>query len=138
MHLIGRAHQRAVQTRRVQRLAERLASVVPARGTVLDVGCGDGGVARTLLDQRPDLEVTGIDVLVRPHTLIPVAPFDGTTIPYPDDSFDEVMFVDVLHHTDDPAVLVAEAARVARRGIVIKDHLVAGIAATRTLRFMDW
>src|SRR2546421_9673040 len=82
--LIGRAHQRAVQGRRIQLLAERLASVIPARARVLDVGCGDGGVARTLLDQRPDLEITGIDVLVRPRTLIPVSVYDGRTIPYAD------------------------------------------------------
>ncbi len=138
MRLIGRAHQRAVQGRRIQLLAERLSSIIPARSSVLDVGCGDGGVARTLMGQRPDLEVTGIDVLVRPHTLIPVSHFDGTTIPYPDDSFDDVMFVDVLHHTEDPAVLLAEAARVARRGIVLKDHLASGVAATRTLRLMDY
>jgi SAM-dependent methyltransferase len=136
--LIGRAHQRAVQGRRIELLAEHLASVVPARGTLLDVGCGDGGIARTLLGQRPDLEVTGIDVLVRPHTLIPVSSFDGTTIPYPDDSFDDVLFVDVLHHTEDPAVLLAEAARVARRGIVVKDHLASGVVSAWTLRLMDW
>ena len=138
MTLFGRAHKHVVQGRRIQLLAERLASVIPARGTVLDVGSGDGGVAKTLMDQRPDLEVTGIDVLVRPDPLIPVTAFDGRVIPYPDKSFDEVMFVDVLHHTEDPGVLLAEAQRVARRGIVCKDHLVAGVAAKSTLRVMDW
>jgi SAM-dependent methyltransferase len=48
------------------------------------------------------------------------------------------MFVDVLHHTDDPEVLIAEAARVARRSIVIKDHTKDGLLAGRTLAFMDW
>jgi ubiquinone/menaquinone biosynthesis C-methylase UbiE len=138
MRLRGRAHQHAVQRRRIRLLPERLASVIPARGTVLDVGCGDGGIARSLMDQRPDLDVTGIDVLVRPNTLIPVTEFDGREIPFPDESFDEVIFVDVLHHTDDPAVLLAEARRIARRGIVVKDHLVAGVGAKPTLKAMDW
>ena len=48
------------------------------------------------------------------------------------------MFVDVLHHTDDPAMLLREAARVARQAVVIKDHVASGWTATALLRFMDW
>ena len=47
------------------------------------------------------------------------------------------MFVDVLHHTNDPVLLLREAARVARNTIVIKDHTLDGFAAAATLRFMD-
>ena len=65
--------------------------------------------------QRPDLEITGVDVLVRPKNHIPVQLFDGRQLPFPDQSFDAVMFVDVLHHTDDPSVLLREAKRVARK-----------------------
>ncbi len=64
--------------------------------------------------------------------------FDGATIPAASGSFDWVTIVDVLHHTDNPGHLVAEAARVARKGVVIKDHLRDGPFAHRTLRFMDW
>jgi SAM-dependent methyltransferase len=77
-------------------------------------------------------------VLVRPQTLIPVVPFDGRTIPYPAGAFDVVMFVDVLHHTEDPIVLLREAKRVARQAIVIKDHTKDGVLSGPTLRFMDW
>jgi hypothetical protein len=45
-------------------------------------------------------------------------------------------FVDVLHHTDDPRVLL-RGARVARRNILIKDHTRNGLFAGPTLRFMD-
>src|SRR5262249_21303406 len=76
-------------------------------------------------------------VLVRPTTHIPVKPFAGTNIPHPDASFDAVMFVDVLHHTDDPNVLLREAKRVGRT-IVLKDHFRDGVLANETLRFMDW
>jgi SAM-dependent methyltransferase len=67
-----------------------------------------------------------------------VAQFDGQVIPYDDDNFDAVMFVDVLHHTEDPTVLLREAARVARRAIVIKDHTRNGLLADSTLRLMDY
>jgi hypothetical protein len=44
----------------------------------------------------------------------------------------------VLHHTDDPYALLREAVRVARKSIIIKDHLINGLLAEPTLRFMDW
>jgi hypothetical protein len=48
------------------------------------------------------------------------------------------MFVDVLHHTGQPMILLREAVRVARHAILIKDHLVEGTFAYSTLRLMDW
>jgi SAM-dependent methyltransferase len=63
--------------------------------------------------------------------------FDGQLIPYADSSFDAVLFVDVLHHTTEPTALLAEAVRVARQAIVIKDHTPTGFLAQPTLRFMD-
>jgi hypothetical protein len=48
------------------------------------------------------------------------------------------MFVDVLHHTQDPMVLLREAVQVARKAIVIKDHTLNGFMAGLTLRLLDW
>jgi SAM-dependent methyltransferase len=110
---------------------------MPRDASVLDVGCGDGEIAWLLSRQRPDLKVSGVDVLVRGETRVPVAPFDGCTLPLADASFDVVSFIDVLHHCDRPMELLEEAVRVARRAVVIKDHCLQGVAAERTLRFMD-
>jgi SAM-dependent methyltransferase len=79
-----------------------------------------------------------VDVLVRPDTAIPVKEYDGTTIPFADGSFDVALLVDVLHHTDDPAAVLAEAARVASQGVLIKDHYRNGFVAGLILRFMDF
>jgi SAM-dependent methyltransferase len=111
--------------------------LLPDHARVLDVGCGDGRISQSIADRCPGVEVRGIDVLVRPGTHVPVDPFDGKTIPHPNKSFDVVMFVDVLHHTDDPMILLREGARVARRYIILKDHTVKGLLAAPTLRFMD-
>jgi len=138
MSIVGTVHANLVFGRRVRILADQLASLLPKNATVLDVGCGDGTLDSLILRSRPDLVINGIDVLVRPHTLIPVVPFDGNTIPYSNQAFDVVMFVDVLHHTDDPTVLLREAKRVARQAIVLKDHTKDGVLAGPTLRFMDW
>jgi SAM-dependent methyltransferase len=137
MTILEAAHAR-VFTRRTRALARHLAELVPKAARCLDVGCGDGTIDALVEQQRPDLSIQGIDVLVRPTTRVPVTPFDGLTFPFSDKSFDVVMFVDVLHHTSDPTRLLHEARRVARTSIIIKDHALDGPFAAPTLRFMDW
>jgi ubiquinone/menaquinone biosynthesis C-methylase UbiE len=138
MKLVDRIHGSRIFPRRVTRLKQLLDKAIPAGASVLDVGCGDGSLAAMLLESRPDLSITGLEVLARPATRIPVQLFDGTHIPFEDRSFDIVMFVDVLHHTVDPMVLLREAARVARLGVVIKDHVAQGLFAKTRLRLMDY
>jgi ubiquinone/menaquinone biosynthesis C-methylase UbiE len=94
-------------------------------------------IDRLILEQRTDVSIQGIDVLVRQDTPIPVSQFDGVTIPFSDASFDVVMFVDVLHHTVDPFVLLKEAQRVAGT-VLIKDHFRDGFLSRTALRLMDW
>lgn len=137
MSLLERIHAGYVATRRARSLSIHLAELIPPGARVLDVGCGDGELTYLIGQRRLDIEVKGIDVLVRPMTWIPVAQFDGQIIPYGDNSFDVVMFVDVLHHTEDPMILLREAARVARLAIVLKDHTCNGWMAYPTLRLMD-
>ena len=130
-------HSGYVHNRRTRVLSEHLAKLIPEDLHILDVGCGDGLLAHLITQKRPDLVLTGIDGRVRERSHIPVAPFDGQVIPYGDASFDGVMFVDVLHHTQDQIILLREAARVARKVIVIKDHSLNGLFAGPTLRLMD-
>jgi SAM-dependent methyltransferase len=135
--LLEHLHELHHNNRRTRVLSRHLAGVIPPRSRVLDVGSGDGQIAHAIGQQRNDIEIEGIDVLVRPHTHIPVHHFDGKTIPQPENSFDVVMFVDVIHHADDPIALLREAVRVARKALVIKDHTLTGFLAGSTLRFMD-
>jgi SAM-dependent methyltransferase len=135
--VLDRIHERHVLGRRVVVLSTLVAELLPDDADVLDVGCGDGLLARMVADRRPDVTVRGIDLLVRPDAAIPVAPFDGQRIPLADSSVDAVLLIDVLHHTTDPRVLLREAARVARQAVVIKDHLADAPLAGLTLRFMD-
>jgi len=131
-------HEKYSYSRRLVRLKQLLSANISPGERVLDVGCGDGQLSYMIMKERPDLEVQGMDVLVREKTKIPVSSFDGERFPYPDKSFDVVMFSDVLHHTNDPRILLSEAARVSKRAIVLKDHLCDGPFAYPTLRLMDW
>lgn len=138
MNLLEWVHSLGVHERRIGVLARALVELLPQDARLLDVGCGDGQLAVLIHKMRPDVTVEGLDVLVRPHTAIPVTRYDGHTLPFPDDSFDAVMMVDVLHHAEDATAVLAEARRVARQVVLIKDHLRDGLLANDTLRFMDW
>jgi len=138
VRIVDRIHGSLVFPRRVRVLVGHLADLIPQGARVLDVGSGDGLVAASLLERRDDLSLQGIDVLVRPAAHIPVQAFDGETIPFPDESFDAALLVDVVHHAERPLGLLAEAKRVAGRCVVIKDHVLEGPLAASTLRFMDW
>ncbi|MFN2240349.1 MAG: class I SAM-dependent methyltransferase [Thermoanaerobaculia bacterium] len=137
MSLLGRLHQRLVYSKRIDSLCAAFETRLPADARVLDVGCGDGRLSSEIMRRRPDLNIEGVDVLLRPNPHMPIRQFDGTTLPYPDRSFDVAMFVDVIHHAEEPLRLLQEAMRVAPL-LLIKDHLREGLLANQTLRIMDW
>ena len=137
MSVLELLHGRYVHNRRISVLSEWCSNLMPRNASVLDVGSGDGRLARLVANKRPDISIQGIDVRVRTDSAIQVEAFNGTSIPHRNRSFDVVMFVDVLHHTADPMILLREAVRVARQVILIKDHLLQGALAYPTLRLMD-
>lgn len=97
----------------------------PAGARVLEVGCGEGGNLRNLLDTgrpRPRL-VAGVDLFPRKLTFaaahVPGASFacaDAMALPFPDHAFDVVLCRDLLHHLQDREPAVGELARVCRAG----------------------
>jgi ubiquinone/menaquinone biosynthesis C-methylase UbiE len=105
--------------------AHRLAGRLQDGDEVLDVGCGDARLLRDLGLFRSLRRRAGIDV-ERPNALEPgieVAAYDGRTIPFPDQSFDSVVFGYFLHYlTREGAVgLLEEGCRVARRNVFVLD-----------------
>lgn len=111
--------------------------MIPPGAPVLDVGCGNGEIGAALA-QRAGRRVIGAETRVRPSCRIPLLAFDGLKIPVRTDSVDWVMFVDTLHHAEDPGRLLADGCRVARNGILIKDHYGDSALSRRVLAFMDW
>ena len=71
-------------------------------------------------------------------SLIKVTVYDGKTIPYEDGTFDTIIIIDVLHHTDDPNLIVAEMARVSSKYVIVKDHLKSGLISYLKLCIMDY
>ena len=137
MNLLEQVHTSYVHRRRVSVLRDHFTELLPKNATILDIGCGDGLLSYLIMQKRPDVKIRGIDILRRSQTQIPVEWFDGEAIPYADASFEVTMFVDVLHHTMDPMTLLREAVRVARKAVIIKDHICSGLLDDLTLRLMD-
>jgi SAM-dependent methyltransferase len=136
--LHSKLHGKLTVNRRLKMLSSHIQSLLPEKGTVLDIGCGSGGLSRIIQDNRPELRFHGVDVLKRQECYIPIELYDGKVIPFEAESFDYVMFIDVLHHTDDPFGLIKEGMRVSRNAIIIKDHLSDNRIARKKLALMDW
>lgn len=109
---------------------------------VLDVGASDGKLAADLqlhlAVQHINTKIIGCDVHIQPQTHIPVIQYDGYHLPFPDNSFDHVLIVDVLHHTHNPLDVLREAARVSSQYLVIKDHYWSHPKDFISLKFADY
>ena len=90
---------------------------------LLDIGCGAGFLSNALA--REGFEVVGLDAssasltVARRHDETNGVRYDvgdALALPYPAASFDAVSAMDFLEHVEDPAAVVAEAARVLRPG----------------------
>jgi SAM-dependent methyltransferase len=131
-------YSKLVFSLRAEKLIQVLDSLIPSSASILDVGCGNGLISNKLRQLSPGRDFTGIDVVERENCMIPCRMYDGETIPFAAQTFDYVLFVDVLHHTTLAEDLLLQATRIARRGIVIKDHYCESRLDYYTLAFMDW
>lgn len=95
-------------------------------GALLDVGTGTGRMAEllstragrvTALDKSPEmLRIARARLQSLPSGKVDLVQGDFGGLPFAADSFDTVLFHQVLHYAQDPGAVLAEAARVLRRG----------------------
>jgi len=115
----------AVMVRRARQLLEQVAAWLPDKGSVLDLGSGTGHLS-ALLRRELGLEVVTADVsdmhVVGPP---PVLIVDGV-IPFDEGSFSAALLIFMLAYPDEPARVLAEAARVTRGPIIVVQTLYSG------------
>ena len=114
----------AVMERRARALIAHVGPWLPSAGPVLDIGSGTGHVASSLGRER-GLEVVTTDVsdihVVGPP---PVLIADGA-LPFADGTFAAALLLFMLAYPDDPAAVLAEAARVTQGPIIVVQSLHA-------------
>lgn len=107
---------------RANRIIDGFESFVEKGESFLSVGDGDGCVAERTI-HRCGLVPQGLDVKVdikyQRSTEVPLDYYDGTKMPYADNSFDVVAAIFVLHHCNEADKVLAEMARVARKKVII-------------------
>lgn len=132
-------HKAFIYNRRMSQLHKHISRLIKNYNcsSVIDIGAGDGKIDKMIQDTC-NIPITGIDVLVRDTTYIPVTEYDGITIPMKDNSVDATMMIDVLHHTDNPAIVFNEAIRVSNNYIIIKDHIKSNWLSYIKLKMMDY
>jgi SAM-dependent methyltransferase len=83
-------------------------------GTVIDVGAGQSpwrqwircGYVGVDVENASDFGMHSKDLVL----------YDGTTLPFQDETFDSALCVEVLEHASDPEMLLSEVCRVLKKG----------------------
>jgi ubiquinone/menaquinone biosynthesis C-methylase UbiE len=125
-HTTANPLQRALIDRFHRKIVAEVVALSPH--TFLDAGCGEGFVARKVIDAAPGISLTGCDVS---HSALEIAAnanpearfVAGSVVdlPFPDQSFDVVGCFEVLEYLpgDLPRRALSELGRVARHAVVL-------------------
>jgi ubiquinone/menaquinone biosynthesis C-methylase UbiE len=98
--------------------------------SVLDVGTASGRTLRILKTAIPELFICGIEpvgalldeaVSAGNAKSGAILQGKGDALPFADNSFDAVCEFAILHHVEEPQVVIGEMLRVARKAVIISD-----------------
>ena len=127
----------AVMERRAGRLIDQVGAWLPAEGPLLDLGSGTGHLSARLQRER-GIEMVTADVsdihVVGPR---PVMFADGI-LPFEKGRFSAALLIFMLTYPNDPAGILAEAARVTRGPIILVQSLHSGRLGYAWLRVREF
>ena len=99
--------------------------------SIIDIGCGDGFSTLRFFDSAHPSKMAGVDPA--PNAIKVADAKKGARpilfrvltdnhVPFEDASFDVAIIQGVLHHADDPPVIIKEALRVAREVVILEPN----------------
>lgn len=106
--------------------ARSFKSFINSGDRVLDLGSGRGFLAEAVRNIT-GANVTCVDIDDHNKTSLPHFIYDGSNLPFSDNSFDVVLLIFVLHHTDEQIKVLDEAKRVTKDNgyiIVLEDSYI--------------
>lgn len=114
-----------------RRMLLPLAPLAHREASILDAGCGTGGLIKALQAYGPQWKIDGLDYsplacdYTREKTSVPIKEGSIEDLPYESRQFDAVVCADVISQIDDGSVALREFARVLKPGGI----LVLNVAA---------
>lgn len=106
---------------------------------VLDFGCGDLSLSKSLKVSLPELEIIGIDIanFKNNQENIKFIKYDGKKLPFKDNFFDTVISFYVFHHCSDAITSFSECLRVGKRVIFVESVYRYSLEVP-FMKVMDW
>ena len=127
----------AVMERRAGRLMELVGDWLPDEGPVLDLGSGTGHLSARL-ERELGLEIVTADVSDIHTVGRPPVPIADGALPFERDAYSAALLVFMLAYPDDPAGVLAEAARVTRGPVILVQSLHANRFGYAWLRVREF
>lgn len=108
--------------KRAAKIALQMNGFIKMGYKVLDIGLGNGYVAKQVKDHYK-VYMEGVDIVDYNETDIKNTIYDGLNLPFKDKSFDCILILQTLHHCTDQIRVLKEAKRVSRRSIIIMEDV---------------
>ncbi len=129
---------------RAKNLAGMVSPYLKKNELILDIGPASCTVTEALIDQGLRVFPLDVENFSIVDTVLPTL-YDGDKMPFKNDQFDTSLILFVLHHTPDPAKVLAEAKRVSKKIIILEDivtspahkSLTAALDSLINLEFYD-
>jgi len=90
---------------------------------ILDLGAGEGFVGAEAA-RSTGIEVVLADVIDMNRTDLPLVRYDGRNLPFDDNYADTILLSYVLHHCEEPRVVLEEVRRVAAGRVIVLESIV--------------
>ena len=114
-----------------RRMLLPLTELTKKNATVLDAGCGTGGLIKALQGVGAAWTIKGLDYspvacsYARERTSVPIEEGSIEALPFGDGQFDVVLTADVISQIDDASVALAEFRRVLKSGGILAINVAA-------------